>query len=106
MSSGHASDSQRACSPARLRYSESHRLHVALWYKHRPQRYAVVTPSRPMYLPYNYMEPLGVCAQKPRNAEESAQQIGREGGQRGPKKPCVPGCLSGFGECNYAFLEE
>ena len=41
----------------------SQRLHVALlWYTHRPQSDDMVTPLRPMYVLYSYMEePLGLA---------------------------------------------
>ena len=38
------------------------RLHVALWYIHRPRSNDMITPSRTMYIPYNYMEALGSWA--------------------------------------------
>ena len=46
----------------------SQRLHVALWYIHRPQAYEMVAPSSPMYIPYSYMEPLGLdCRSSPKS---------------------------------------
>ena len=35
-------------------------VHVAFWYNHRPQSYDAVDALRSMYIPYSYMEPLGV----------------------------------------------
>ena len=39
----------------------SQRLHVAIWYILRAQNGSHMTTLRPKYIPYNYMEPLGLA---------------------------------------------
>ena len=40
--------------------SQSQRVHVGIWYTPRAQWGSRITILRPKYLPYNYMDPLGV----------------------------------------------
>ena len=40
--------------------SFSQRVHVAIWYIHRAQRGSHIPTLRPKYIPYTYMDPLGL----------------------------------------------
>ena len=43
-----------------LKEANAQRLHVALWYILRAQNGSLMTTLGPKYIPYNYMEPLGM----------------------------------------------